>query len=63
MSRVDGEKFMSSLIATTDYDQFKKVDIVIEAVFEDLALKHRVIKEVRLYNDLPFQIVNTFRLG
>lgn len=49
VSRVQGEKWMSSLIATTDYDQFKKVDIVIEAVFEDLALKHRVIKEVNCY--------------
>lgn len=38
---------MSSLISTTNYDDFKKVDIVIEAVFEDLALKHKVVKEVK----------------
>lgn len=49
ISRVQGEKFMSGLISTTNYDDFKKVDIVIEAVFEDLALKHRVIKEVEQY--------------
>ena len=46
VSRVQGEKWMSGLIATTDYNQLKKADIIIEAVFEDLALKHKVIKEV-----------------
>lgn len=45
---------MSSLISTTSYDQFNKLDIVIEAVFEDLALKHKVIKEV------PFFLLNQF---
>jgi len=37
---------MSSLVSTTNYEHFKKLDIVIEAVFEDLALKHKVVKEV-----------------
>lgn len=37
----------SALItATTDYSGFKSVDVVIEAVFEDLKLKHAVLKEV-----------------
>jgi 3-hydroxyacyl-CoA dehydrogenase / enoyl-CoA hydratase / 3-hydroxybutyryl-CoA epimerase len=31
--------------ACTDYSGFKNVDLVIEAVFEDLKLKHRVIAE------------------
>ncbi|MCI0671695.1 MAG: 3-hydroxyacyl-CoA dehydrogenase NAD-binding domain-containing protein, partial [Myxococcaceae bacterium] len=31
---------------TTDYSGFRSADLVIEAVFEDLALKHRVIQEV-----------------
>ena len=31
---------------TTDYSGFGQADIVIEAVFEDLALKHRVLREV-----------------
>ena len=32
--------------AGTDYSGFKRADLVVEAVFEDLALKHRVIAEV-----------------
>jgi 3-hydroxyacyl-CoA dehydrogenase/enoyl-CoA hydratase/3-hydroxybutyryl-CoA epimerase len=31
---------------TTDYAGFGRADLVIEAVFEDLALKHRVLREV-----------------
>lgn len=46
ISKVDGEKYMSNLIGTIDYSHFKEVDMVIEAVFEDLTLKHKVVKEV-----------------
>ncbi|KAA0195487.1 hypothetical protein HAZT_HAZT010268 [Hyalella azteca] len=45
-SRFTGELNMSNLEATLSYDVFKDVDMVIEAVFEDIALKHKVIKEV-----------------
>lgn len=44
--RIDGEKYMSNLLGTIDYDKFKQVDMVIEAVFEDINIKHRVVKEV-----------------
>ena len=37
---------MSFLTGQLDYSGFDKVDMVIEAVFEDLSIKHRVIKEV-----------------
>jgi len=37
---------LSNLEPTLNYDTFKDCDMVIEAVFEDLGLKHRVIKEV-----------------
>jgi 3-hydroxyacyl-CoA dehydrogenase/enoyl-CoA hydratase/3-hydroxybutyryl-CoA epimerase len=37
---------MSLVGGTTDYSGFASVDLVIEAVFEDLALKHRVLAEV-----------------
>jgi len=37
---------MTNLLPTTDYSKLKNVDMVIEAVFEDLSLKHRVVKEV-----------------
>lgn len=40
------DQYMSNLEPTIDYSSFKSCDMVIEAVFEDLALKHRVIKEV-----------------
>ena len=40
------ERFESNLIPSLDYSRFKEVDMVIEAVFEDINLKHRVIKEV-----------------
>ena len=37
---------MSLVGGTTDYSGFESADLVIEAVFEDLALKHRVLREV-----------------
>ena len=46
ISRFSGERFMSNLEGSLTYDNFKDVDMVIEAVFEDISLKHRVIKEV-----------------
>ncbi|HUO52880.1 MAG TPA: fatty acid oxidation complex subunit alpha FadJ [Gemmatimonadaceae bacterium] len=36
---------MSLVGGTTDYAGFQHADLVIEAVFEDLALKHKVLKE------------------
>merc|ERR1719412_1657115 len=46
ISKLEGETHMSNLIPAIDYDRFKEVDMVIEAVFEDLTLKHKVVKEV-----------------
>lgn len=40
------DRIASNLTGTLNYDGFKNCDMVIEAVFEDLALKHRVVKEV-----------------
>lgn len=37
---------MSKLSGQLDYHGFEKADMVIEAVFEDLAIKHKVLKEV-----------------
>ena len=37
---------MSHLDATLNYNSFKDTDVVIEAVFEDIAIKHRVLKEI-----------------
>ncbi|XP_068203193.1 trifunctional enzyme subunit alpha, mitochondrial [Palaemon carinicauda] len=46
ISSFTADQYMSNLEGTLTYDSFKDVDMVIEAVFEDLSLKHRVIKEV-----------------
>jgi len=46
ISALDGERQMTQLLPTTDYSKLKNVDMIIEAVFEDLSLKHRVVKEV-----------------
>lgn len=40
------DRIASNLTGTLNYDAFKNCDMVIEAVFEDLSLKHRVVKEV-----------------
>lgn len=45
MAKLDAEKYMANLIPALDYTDFGKVDMVIEAVFEDINIKHRVIKE------------------
>ena len=37
---------LSRVTATTDYSGFAKSQIVVEAVFEDIDLKHRVLEEV-----------------
>jgi 3-hydroxyacyl-CoA dehydrogenase/enoyl-CoA hydratase/3-hydroxybutyryl-CoA epimerase len=46
ISREERDQVFARLTATTDYTGLKLVDVVIEAVFEDLALKQQVLKEV-----------------
>jgi 3-hydroxyacyl-CoA dehydrogenase/enoyl-CoA hydratase/3-hydroxybutyryl-CoA epimerase len=43
------QKQLSSITGTVDYSGFKHVDIVIEAVFEDLTLKQKMVEEVESY--------------
>ncbi|MCA3015853.1 MAG: fatty acid oxidation complex subunit alpha FadJ [Myxococcaceae bacterium] len=40
------DRLMALVTATTDYSGFSRAELVVEAVFEDLALKHRVLREV-----------------
>ncbi|XP_048453152.1 trifunctional enzyme subunit alpha, mitochondrial isoform X2 [Rhincodon typus] len=40
------DRLLSNLIGQLDYKGFEKADIVIEAVFEDMKIKHTVLKEV-----------------
>jgi 3-hydroxyacyl-CoA dehydrogenase/enoyl-CoA hydratase/3-hydroxybutyryl-CoA epimerase len=45
LSPGEGDRLMTYVTATTSYDGFRDADVVIEAVFEDLELKHRVLRE------------------
>ena len=40
------DQILSNLDATLTYENFRKCDMVIEAVYEDINIKHKVIKEV-----------------
>jgi len=42
----DAEQELALVTGTLGYDGFRDCDVVIEAVFEDLALKHRVLADV-----------------
>jgi len=44
--RLDRDRYLSNMDSTLSYQNFKNADLVIEAVFEDLKVKHRVIKEI-----------------
>lgn len=46
MSPQEAERQMLLVSGTTDYSGFERCEMVIEAVFEDLAVKHAVLKEV-----------------
>lgn len=46
ISGFERDEVMSKIHPTTTYDRFEKIDLVIEAVFEDLNLKQKIVKEV-----------------
>ncbi|XP_018569181.1 trifunctional enzyme subunit alpha, mitochondrial [Anoplophora glabripennis] len=46
LTGLEKDRFLSNLVPTLTYDKFNKADIVIEAVFEDISVKHKVLKEV-----------------
>jgi 3-hydroxyacyl-CoA dehydrogenase/enoyl-CoA hydratase/3-hydroxybutyryl-CoA epimerase len=46
ITRIAYDDMMSLVGGTLDYSGFGNVDLVIEAVFEDLAVKHQVLREV-----------------
>uniref|UniRef100_A0A0B7B943 Trifunctional enzyme subunit alpha, mitochondrial n=1 Tax=Arion vulgaris TaxID=1028688 RepID=A0A0B7B943_9EUPU len=49
ISSFERDCLMSNLDPTLTYDGFKTCDMVIEAVFEDVNIKHKVIKELEKY--------------
>jgi 3-hydroxyacyl-CoA dehydrogenase/enoyl-CoA hydratase/3-hydroxybutyryl-CoA epimerase len=46
MRPAEADALMATITATLDYGGFKGADVVIEAVFEDLELKRRTLREV-----------------
>lgn len=46
ISGLQRDQILSNLVPTLDYNEFKTADMVIEAVFEDIKVKHRVIQEL-----------------
>ncbi|KAL0101610.1 hypothetical protein PUN28_019028 [Cardiocondyla obscurior] len=46
ISSIEKDKYLSHLDSTLSYDSFKNADLVIEAVFEDIGIKHKVLKEI-----------------
>lgn len=49
ISPIERDEKLALLTATTDYSGLKGADLVIEAVFEDLAIKHKVLQEVEAH--------------
>ncbi|KAL7741885.1 hypothetical protein ACLKA6_012102 [Drosophila palustris] len=46
ISALERDQTLAHLLPTLNYNDFKTADIVIEAVFEDINIKHKVIKEL-----------------
>jgi enoyl-CoA hydratase/long-chain 3-hydroxyacyl-CoA dehydrogenase len=46
LTSFERDTIFSNLIGQIDYQGFEKADMVIEAVFEDINIKHKVLKEV-----------------
>lgn len=46
ITALDRDQHLAKLETTLDYDAFKNADMVIEAVFENIDIKHKVIKEI-----------------
>ena len=45
MNQLDADRLMNRVVGQLDYNNYDKAQVVIEAVFEDLSIKHKVIKE------------------
>ena len=46
LTKLERDQKMALLSGTTDYGGMKSADLVIEAVFEDIEVKHKVIREI-----------------
>lgn len=46
LTAIERDQHLAKLETTLNYDSFKNADMVIEAVFENIDIKHKVIKEI-----------------
>lgn len=46
LTAIQRDQHLANLETTLNYDSFKSADMVIEAVFENIDIKHKVIKEI-----------------
>ncbi|XP_055682060.1 trifunctional enzyme subunit alpha, mitochondrial [Lutzomyia longipalpis] len=46
LTALNRDKHLANLTSTLSYEPFRKADMVIEAVFENIDIKHKVIKEL-----------------
>lgn len=53
LSSFERDFIFNNLTGQLDYQGFEKADMVIEAVFEDINLKHKVLKEVEAVSKGP----------
>lgn len=49
ISKIEGQRVMTRVHGATDYSGFSEIPVVIEAVFEDIDIKHAVLKEVEAH--------------
>lgn len=57
MISFERDAIMSNLSIQTDYSGFESADMVIEAVFEDLNIKHKVLKEVEAVSAVLLELL------
>ncbi len=45
LTKIEADAYMQRIHGQLDYHNFEKVDVIIEAVFEDIKIKHKVLQE------------------
>lgn len=54
LSKVEAKNAMAAVKGQLDYTDFDKVDVLVEAVFEDMAMKQKILAEVEQYTKEDF---------
>jgi len=54
LSKVDAKNAIAAVKGQLDYTDFDKVDVLVEAVFEDMSMKQKILAEVEKYTKEDF---------